>query len=388
MSTDERWQKYARWAVFAGAFSGPLAGNSVLAMVPKLEQQFNLTAPEVLVSISFYMFPFAILSLVSGSISDIYGRRKVITFGFLVYAVGAIVCAFSSDIWTFYISRGIQGFGYAFVNPVLVAILAEVVEPRARARNMGYLGAATTAGVATGPLLAGILSTWDWRYTFLFIGILCILCNIAILRTYTAQGFQPAGDSWTDFLRNIPRGLRNRGVVLISVIGFLNFFCYIGALSYVSDVLSKPPLSLQVGVVGALVAMGGVAGIFAAPAAGRLVDRIGRGVTASLGLVTVFLSTVLLIIASDIPGYAAGIAMLGGGSQMLWAALFTLTVELDPPIKGTVSSIFNCTRFMGYAISPLLLGPIYLSSGFDTVLAIGGCVLLAALAFSIMLRNR
>jgi ACDE family multidrug resistance protein len=245
-----------------------------------------------------------------------------------------------------------------------------------------------TAGVATGPLLAGIFSTWDWRYTFIFIGVLCILCNIAILRTYSAQGFRPAGDSWTDFLKNIPRGLRNHGVVLISVIGFLNFFCYIGALSYVSDVLSKPPMSLQVGLVGAMVAMGGLTGIFAAPMAGRLVDRIGRGTTASLGLIFVFLSTVLLMIATDIPGYALGIAMLGGGSQILWAPLFTLSVELDPPIKGTVSSIFNCTRFMGYAISPLLLGPIYLASGFDAVLFIGGCVLLAALAFSLLLRNR
>ncbi|HSV42604.1 MAG TPA: MFS transporter, partial [Methanomassiliicoccales archaeon] len=117
--------RYARYAVFAGAFSGPLAGNAVLAVVPILEQQFDLTAAQVLISISFYMFPFAVFSLISGSLSDIYGRRKVVTMGFMIYALGAFICALSGDAWTFYISRGIQGFGYAFVNPVLVAILAE-----------------------------------------------------------------------------------------------------------------------------------------------------------------------------------------------------------------------------------------------------------------------
>ena len=178
---------YARLAVFIGAFSGPLAGNAVLAVVPILEQEFSLSAAEVLISISFYMFPFAIFSFFSGSVSDIYGRRKVVTFGFMVYAAGAVLWALSQDAGVFYLSRAVQGFGYAFVNPVLVAILAEVVPPESRGRNMGFLAAATTAGVACGPLIAGIMSQWDWRYTFVLIAMLCIICNAAILATYNRR---------------------------------------------------------------------------------------------------------------------------------------------------------------------------------------------------------
>jgi ACDE family multidrug resistance protein len=385
-----RMVNYARLAILAGAFSGPLAGNAVLAVVPILEQDFNLTAAEVLLSISFYMFPFAIFSFFSGSLSDIYGRRKVVTFGFMVYAVGALLCAMSQDAGLFYLSRAVQGFGYAFVNPVLVAILAEVVSPGARGRNMGYLAAATTAGVASGPLIAGILGQWDWRYTFYLIAVLCVVCNAAILMTYKGQGFRASGASLRSIRPNVERTIRNHGVLMISAIGFLNFFCYIGALSYVSDILSRPPLELSGGMIGAMVALTGLAGIFAAPMGGLLVDRVGRSTTASIGLTLVLLAIVSLYYSESILSYGISLALLGMGSQILWASLFTLTVELVPDIKGTVSSVFNSARFLGYAVSPLLLGPLYVDEGYDAVLiSVGGTILIAlVLSFLLRLRER
>ena len=379
---------YARLAVFIGAFSGPLAGNAVLAVVPILEQEFSLTAAEVLISISFYMFPFAIFSFFSGSISDIYGRRKVVTFGFMVYAAGAVLCALSQDAGVFYLSRAVQGFGYAFVNPVLVAILAEVVPPESRGRNMGFLAAATTAGVACGPLIAGILSQWDWRYTFVLIAVLCVICNAAILATYKGQGFLSSGASMRSMRPNLKRTLKDHGVILISAIGFLNFFCYIGALSYVSDILAKPPLDLTGGEIGAMVALTGLAGIFAAPIGGFLVERIGRATTASLGLMVVLASMISLYSSNSVTGYGLSLAMLGTGSQILWASLFTMTVELIPDIKGTVSSVFNSSRFLGYAISPLILGSVYLEQGYDVVLVITAATITVAIALSLLLRGK
>lgn len=379
---------YAKYAVFAGAFSGPLAGNAVLAIVPLLEEQFDLSAADVLLSISFYMFPFAIFSFFSGSISDIYGRRKVVTFGFMIYAAGAIMCASSGDVTTFYLSRGVQGFGYAFVNPVLVAILAEVTPSERRGRSMGYLAAATTTGVAFGPLMAGTLSIWDWRIAFVVIAIMCFACNLAILHTYKGSGFTSSGRSLSSFIVNVPRAIRNRGVMLISLIGLITFFCYIGALAYVSDVLSRSPIDASSEITGTLIALTGLAGIFAAPCGGVLVDKIGRSRTATLGLTVVMASMLCLMASSEIWMYAISLLLLGAGAQILWASLFTLAVELISDIKGTVSSVFNSSRFMGYAISPLILGPIYMASGFDLVLTITSIALLFAIALSFILGRK
>ncbi len=80
--------------------------------------------------------------------------------------------------------------------------------------------------------------------------------------------------------------------------------------------------------------------------------------------------------------------MLGTGSQILWASLFTLTVEFIPDIKGTVSSVFNSSRFLGYAISPLILGSVYLEQGYDAVLVITAITITVAIGLSILLRSK
>ncbi|QLH74126.1 MAG: MFS transporter [Methanomassiliicoccales archaeon] len=379
--------RYAKFAVYAGAFSGPLAGNSVLAIVPLLEVEFGISVAEVLLSISFYMFPFAIFSFFSGSISDIYGRRKVVTFGFLVYAIGALLCASSNDVMTFYISRGVQGFGYAFVNPVLVAILAEVTPSDSRGRNMGFLAAATTGGVAFGPLMAGAFSEWDWRIVFIVIALLCLICNYAILKTYKGASFVASGVSIGSMMGNVPRALKNKGVLLISAIGFVTFFCYIGALSFVSDVLARPPIDASGRLIGILIALTGGAGIFAAPFGGSLSDRIGRSRTAALGLLILLATTILMANSTTIWMFAMALVLLGTGAQILWASLFALVVELVSEIKGTVSSVFNSSRFMGYAISPLVLGPVYLSSGFDMVLTFTSIALIIGIGLTVILER-
>ncbi len=124
---------------------------------------------------------------------------------------------------------------------------------------------------------------------------------------------------------NLKRTLKDHGVILISAIGFLNFFCYIGALSYVSDILAKPPLDLTGGEIGAMVALTGMAGIFAAPFGGFLVERIGRATTASLGLMVVLASMISLYSSSSVMWYGA----IVGNARDRVPDLVGIAVHLD-----------------------------------------------------------
>ncbi len=108
-----------RLAVLSAGYIGPLSGNAVLAMMPVLKTEFGASAEEILLSITFFMLPFALFNLFSGTVSDVYGRRKMLTIGFSVYALGCMLCALSPDLMSFYLARSVQGVGYAFVNPVL-----------------------------------------------------------------------------------------------------------------------------------------------------------------------------------------------------------------------------------------------------------------------------
>lgn len=358
-----------RLAVLSGGYIGPLSGNAVLAMIPVLKTEFGASAEEILVSITFFMLPFALFNLFSGTISDVYGRRRMLTIGFLVYAMGCVFCVLSSDLTSFYLSRSVQGVGYAFVNPVLLAVLGDMTPPHERGKVMGYFGAFTTAGIATGPMIAGFLTPYDWRWMFVLVGVLAVGVSLWIRTACTVS--RPNPDALRDLRENVRTAVSNRAVITLCALGFLTFLCYMGALGFLSDHLSLPPLSMDEGLIGVLIGMSGVAGMVAAPLGGRMVDARGRTFTAAVGFCIVGLAMLLLCMSGDWITFAASLLVLGTGTAFIWASLLTMTVEIIPHLKGTVSSVFNSTRFFGYSLGPLVFGPLYALQGFDAVLLVG-----------------
>jgi ACDE family multidrug resistance protein len=375
-----------RLAVLSGGYIGPLSSNAVLAMIPVLKTDFGASAEEILVSITFFMLPFALFNLFSGTVSDVYGRRKILTAGFSIYALGCMFCVLSSNLTAFYLSRSVQGVGFAFVNPVLLAVLGDMTLPQERGRVMGYYGAFTTAGIATGPMIAGFLTPYDWRWMFILVAVLAVGVSLWIRAACPKSLTNPEE---LDHLRgNVNIALRSKAVATLCLLGFMTFLCYMGALGYLSDHLSIPPLSLDEEAIGLLIGMSGVAGMFAAPLGGRLVDARGRTFTASVGFVVVGLALTLLYLSTDWIHFALALLVLGTGTAFIWASLLTITVEIIPRLKGTVSSVFNSSRFFGYSLAPLVFAPIYSFAGFGPVLLIGLVLTLAAIPVVFLLGSQ
>lgn len=356
-----------RLAVYLGAFIGPLSGNSVLALVPTLKGEFSSTAPEILMSVSFFMIPFALFTLFSGTISDVYDRKKTVLLGFVVYAAGSLMCAASVSLDMFLLSRTVQGFGYGFVNPVLVAILGDIVPFKERGRAMGYLGAATTTGIALGPFVAGYVAIANWRLVFVLIAALILLIALVFIAVFKGVVFERRAGSISKVARTLAMGARNSSVMLLSLAGLLTFMCYVATLSFMSDVLSLEPFSLVESEIGTVMATTGFTGILAAPIGGRLVDRIGRYWTATIGFTIMIASFLLLLSSTSVEGHTASLAVLGAGAAFVWSALLTLTVEVFSEQKGTASSLFNGARFFGYALAPMAFASAYTTMGMSSV---------------------
>ncbi|MHC1709476.1 MAG: MFS transporter [Methanomassiliicoccales archaeon] len=373
-----------RLAVLSGGYIGPLSGNAVLAMIPVLKTDFGASAEEILVSITFFMLPFALVNLFSGTVSDVYGRRKILTAGFLVYALGCVFCVLSSDLMTFYLSRSVQGVGYAFVNPVLLAVLGDMTPPQERGKVMGYFGAFTTAGIATGPMIAGFLTPYDWRWMFVLVAVLAVMVSLWIRTACPVS--RPNPEAMKHLKSNVMTAISNKAVITLCILGFLAFLCYMGALGFLSDHLSLPPLSMDEETIGLLVGMSGVAGMVAAPLGGRLVDAKGRAFTATIGFAVVGLAFLLLYFSSDWLHFTGSLLVFGTGTAFIWASLLTITVEVIPKLKGTVSSVFNSSRFFGYSLAPLVFAPIYSFGGFGPLLLVGMFITFVAIPLLFLLK--
>ena len=85
-------------AALIANFTGPMVGGMVLAPIPILKEEFEAIAPEALLSITFFMIPFAIFMMFSGTLSDIYDRKVTMVAGFIINTVGSVFRAVSPNL--------------------------------------------------------------------------------------------------------------------------------------------------------------------------------------------------------------------------------------------------------------------------------------------------
>ncbi len=357
-----------RVLVYACAFIGTFTSNAVLALIPELKGFFQASTAEVLLSISFYMVFFAFFSLFTGSISDLIGRKKILLIGLLVYSVGCAMTALATGLPMFYASRAVQGLGFAFVQPVMVAVLGDLVGPGEKGRTMGWLTAATTGGVMLGPLIAGYAAAIDWRLAFIAIGAFSIA--LAILIQAMLRLPRPSGQMHDSrSLRgNMSKATRKRGVTMLALTGFLHMLVWIATQAFASDSLGQEPYMASSQVIGEVLAFAALCSIAASRLGGSLADRIGRYRTVLIGTSVMVVSLIAMYLwIPSIVAYSVYLAIFAAGSAISWASLLTLTIEVLPDLRGTVSSLFTSAGFVGGALSPIVLAPVQSNWGTPTV---------------------
>ncbi|HET7875281.1 MAG TPA: MFS transporter [Methylomirabilota bacterium] len=341
-----------------GALLGPMAGTGMVTLIPALSGVYGVPVGTVGLAITAYMVPFAVAQLFSGSISQVLTGRRTAMLGFVGFTLGSVACALAPTLAGFLAFRFVQGLGAAFLFPILMALVGEVVAPERLGRAIGAFGVTQTLGLTLGPLIAGLLEvSVGWRWFFVALGVFAALNGVAFARLFTeeprAEGAQ--GSVWGITLAV----LRQPTVWLLSLAAAGLFFAMIGPYTYLAAWLKAVP-GLGEDRIGLVLAVAGVVGIPASAVAGRWVDRVGRKPVGLAGLLCYI--GVLLAFATA-PYSFAEIMLLSGAlgfaGAVAWTALNTLAVEVAPTLRKPVASIYNSFRFLGYALAPPVLGLVY-----------------------------
>ena len=134
-------------------------------------------------TLNSYVLTLAALVLVGGSLSDIYGRRRMFILGAVVFVAASALCAAAPTIGLLIAARFVQGIGGALLTPGSLAIIEAVFHPDDRTRAIGaWAGLGAVAG-AIGPTVGGYLTdALSWRAVFLINLPLGIFVVIAAVR--------------------------------------------------------------------------------------------------------------------------------------------------------------------------------------------------------------
>ncbi len=355
--------------LYVGGFLGPFGGAMLIALIPNVSRGLDASIGLVAAAITAYMVPFAALQLVSGTVAERLGARRVVRTGYVVFGAAALACALAPDIWGFIGARAVMGAANAFLSPILLAALSEVVAPEVLGRSVGTFAAAQTAGITLAPVLGGALGEVSWRLAFVLVAVVSVLLALP-RQSLGAFEREPGGASM--------RSLLNRWISLLAakaMLGYLGFT----AIGFVLVLVAAEEFGLGSSGRGLLVSGYGVGGILLGRYAGSVVDRAGRPSTALAGTLVCAAGVAGLFFAPTVWSLALVYFAVGCASAFGWAGLNTIAVESFPRNRAGATSAYSAFKFAGVAIAPLIYVPLFnvdtrapflLAAAFSLVLAL------------------
>jgi len=375
------------------AFLTPFMGSSINIALPRIGTDFSMDAILLSWVAQSYLLSAAIFLVPFGRLADIYGRKRIFTWGIAIFTLSSFLLALTNSVITLLSFRILQAIGSAMIFGTGVAILTSVFPAQERGRVLGINVASVYAGLSFGPFLGGFLTEhFGWRSIFLvnvplgllvitlifwklkgewvgaqgekfdFVGsviygmtLAAIMYGISLLPDLSAIWFIVAGviGIWT-FGRWEARVscpvfnmalLRHNTVFTFSNIAALINYCSTFAVGFLLSLYLQYTKGLSPQNAGLILVSQPIIMSLISPIAGRLSDRFEPQLLATIGMMVTFIGLIFFAFLSADTSLSViifGLIVLGIG----------FAVFSSPNTNAVMSSVEK--RF--YGISSATLG--------------------------------
>jgi MFS family permease len=199
----------------------------LLPALPQLIDEFDLSYNTSSWILSAYLVAGAVMTPVSGKLSDIYGKKKIMIILILIYTIGLIISPLSSNFFMLLISRILQGIGIS-VFPVTFGLVREHFPREKLALSQGVISSMFAGGSVLGLAIGGtIVQYYSWRLTFFSIIPIAICLIFIIMRFIPTEKKVIDNPRIKNHESNERFDLRGSILLGVSIITFLLFITFL-----------------------------------------------------------------------------------------------------------------------------------------------------------------
>jgi EmrB/QacA subfamily drug resistance transporter len=182
LATPDRRRQQLILAVLVCAQMLVWLDNSVLNLAVKTLADpvhgLGATPSELQWSIGAFTLVFASLLFTGGVLGDRYGHRQVLTVGLVIFGAASLWAAYSRNPSELIAARAVMGVGGATLMPATLSIIVHAIEPAKRMRAIAIWSASSGVGIATGPVVSGVLLDHFWWGSVFLINVPIVLAAL------------------------------------------------------------------------------------------------------------------------------------------------------------------------------------------------------------------
>lgn len=393
-SAEKLYAKIPNERLIKGILATTIAASSFtiqifLPALPAVQQAFEVTGPQVQLTVSLPLFVTALATLLYGPLSDRFGRRPVLISGMTVFFLGTILCLFASSILTLVLGRFIQALGSAAGVVIARAAVRDLYGRERAAAVMAGLIAIMVVAPMVAPTLGGFLVDGvGWRGNIgasaIFAGVLLTLIIFGLPETHhkrseTSFGFLSFTSSFGTLLKSSAyRAYTFQSAFMIAV-----FYVFLTAGPYTVMVVMGMSAT-EYGLYFLLSTLGYLSGTLIA---NRYSERVGLDRMIRIGtlLAVGFTGLILLLMLFGIWHPLAiflPITVMGAANGMVLPNSNAGAISVYPELAGAASGLTSFIQLGTAALFAQLSGSWQNGTPYPFALYIFGAAVLAWLAFS------
>lgn len=314
--------------------------------------------------------PGILVSLPTASLSDVYGRRKVLLASGVVFASAPFLYLFATAWWHLALVRFYHGFATAIFVPVANAFVAELF-PAKKGERISLFSSVTTVGRNLAPLLGGyilLVTNYGFHELYLAVGFSGL---VSLITAFLFLKDKPEGDDGDGAIRSgagsgILQGLslvaRDRGIAAVSLVEAAQYYVY-GAtefflVGYLREIVHLDPFYL--GII-SWIQLATVPLI--KPLMGRLSDKIGRRVPIVIGSIVSAGALIAIPFTTDFSFLLLISLSYGLGFSLVTSSTPALVGDLTQrKFLGTSMGFLGTIMDVGQTLGPIMTGFILATS--------------------------
>nr|WP_042191507.1 MFS transporter [Kibdelosporangium sp. MJ126-NF4]CEL20125.1 putative permease; multidrug efflux protein [Kibdelosporangium sp. MJ126-NF4]CTQ97349.1 Bicyclomycin resistance protein [Kibdelosporangium sp. MJ126-NF4] len=352
----------------------------VLPLLPAMARDWHTSATAATWTATSFGFAYAAGFLITGPLSDLYGRRRIVVIGLTVLALATVAAAFAPTLPTMVVCRIVQGVGAAGFSPAALAYLSERIPPARRSLAVTCLVTAMVAATVTGQLVAQALEpVAGWRGVFGFNAAFVVGLAVSLWLVMLPDLARRSDDALGVFFVATKR-LLTRPVLVLIYLGALTVLGVFVAMYTALQLYGPSELDGDPGAMLALRASS-LPALVAIPFLASVLNRVRPTLRAALALGSGAITPLVLGLVGDPP------ALLVGGLMFLFVAkiamvspgLTELVGQLSGQARGAGVALYTFSLLAGASLGPQLVSALG-GHGFTAVLlAIAGVELVGTI---------